>query len=231
MLLTAVAITKREGIGHGEQDAGEMLVAPRSARPGALTVDDSVVRRADLGLGIRRGTVHQSDHDPRWASVFAATASEIAEATGIPAARIQHVGSTSVPGLAAKPILDIVLGVTEADSIDAVAGHVVRLGFIDRGAGRGSIGRLVVRESSPEIRTIHVHIVRYGTEAWSDYVDFRDALRGDLASRDQYAEVKRGLARRFPEDRSSYRHGKNAFIRYTLDTLRSGRPSRPPLIG
>ena len=171
-------------------------------------------------LGIRRGTVHLSDHDPRWASVGASTASEIAGATGIPADRIQHVGSTSIPGLAAKPILDIVVGVTEGHSVDAIVGHLVGLGYIDRGVGRGSIGRLIVRESSPDVRTVHVHIVAHGTRDWSDYVDFRDALKSDLELRSRYAEVKSALARRFPGDRKAYRHGKNAFIQDTLDTLR-----------
>ena len=91
-------------------------------------MDDPDIDQADGCLGIRRGTVHLTDHDTRWARVGAATVSEIADATGIPEDRVQHVGSTSVPGLTAKPILDIVLGVNEADSIDAVAGHLVSLG-------------------------------------------------------------------------------------------------------
>ena len=185
-------------------------------------MDDLVIDDPNEVLGIRRGTVYLSDHDPRWASVGAAAVSEIAEATGIPADRIQHVGSTSVPGLPAKPILDIVLGANSTDSIDTVARHLVGLGFIDLGTGRGSIGRLIVRESSPNVRTVHVHIVEYGTEAWRDYVEFRDALRSDLSLRDQYAEMKRMLAQRFPEDRKSYRSTKNAFIRNTLDSLLTG---------
>ena len=184
-------------------------------------MDDLVIDQADRCLGIRRGRVHLSDHDPTWASVGAATVSEIAGATSIPSDRIQHVGSTSVPGLAAKPILDIVLGVTEADSIDDVAGHLVSLGYLDRGGSgdTSSIGRLIVRESLPDVRTVHVHIVEPGTDAWGDYVEFRDALTSDLSLRDQYAEVKRRLARDFPEDRTSYRHAKDVFIQSTLSTL------------
>ncbi len=87
-------------------------------------MDEPVIDTTNRGLGIRRGTVHLSEHDPRWASIGAATASEVADATGIPAERIQHVGSTSVPGLAAKPILDIIVGVDNPESIDVVAGHL-----------------------------------------------------------------------------------------------------------
>jgi GrpB-like predicted nucleotidyltransferase (UPF0157 family) len=73
-------------------------------------MDDLGTDQSNQGLGITRGTVHLSDHDPRWASIGVVTVSQIADATDTPADRIQHVGSTSVPGLPAKPILDIVLG-------------------------------------------------------------------------------------------------------------------------
>lgn len=183
----------------------------------------------NAALGLRRGKVRLSEHNRRWSFVYAFTASEIASVTGIPAERIQHVGSTSVEGLPAKPILDIALGIDDAEAVDAVASHLVGVGYLDRGTGEGSIGRLVVRESSPEVRTVHVHIVGYGTEAWRDYVEFRDALRNDLLVRDQYADVKRTLARRFSEDRKSYRTAKNAFIRKTLDVLSSGRAGGDPV--
>ena len=186
-------------------------------------MDDPVTDPANGGLGIRRGTVRLSEHDPRWASVGATTAAEVADATGIPAGRIEHVGSTSVPGLVAKPILDIAVGVDHSESVDKTAAHLVGAGYLDRGTGGGSVGRLLVRESSPEVRTVHVHVVGFGTEAWRDYVEFRDALRNDPALKDQYAQVKRTLAQRFPEDRTSYRHAKDTFIRSTLDML-SGTP-------
>jgi len=173
-------------------------------------------------LGLRRGQVRVVEHDRRWSFVYALIALEISTVTGIRADRVQHVGSTSVEGLVAKPILDIALGVDDAESVDGVVRHLVEAGFIDRGVGEGSIGRLMVRESSPDVRIVHVHIVEYGTREWRDYVEFRDGLRNDSLVRDQYADVKRALARRFPEDRQSYRTAKNAFILKTLQVLSDG---------
>ena len=183
---------------------------------------DLVSDLTNAALGLRKGEVRLSEHNRQWSFVYALIASEISTVTGIHADRIQHVGSTSVEGLAAKPILDIVLGVDAAESVDGVVGHLVESGFIDRGAGEGSIGRLVVRESLPDVRIVHVHIVEYGTRKWRDYVEFRDGLKSDSVMRDQYADVKRTLAERFSEDRKSYRTAKNAFIQKSLQVLSDG---------
>ncbi len=175
-------------------------------------------------LGLRKGTVRLAEHDRRWTFVYALIASEISRVTGIRDERIQHVGSTSVEGLAAKPTLDIVVGVDDRKSVDSVAEHLVETGFIDRGPGEGSIGHLLVRESAPGVRIVHIHIVGYGTQDWRNCVDFRDGLRNDPLARDQYADVKRTLALRFSDDRKSYRSAKDAFIRKTLQMLSDSGP-------
>ena len=190
---------------------------------------DFVKDVTNAALGLQRGTVRFSEHNRRWSFVYALIASEIAEVTGVSSERIQHVGSTAVPELAAKPILDIAIGVGDGESVGAIVGHLVGIGYLDRGDGEGSIGRLVVRESSPEVRTVHVHMVGYGTEEWRSYVAFRDALLNDPLVRDQYADVKRTLAQSFPEDRKSYRTAKNAFIVKTLEVLSSGRAGADPV--
>jgi GrpB-like predicted nucleotidyltransferase (UPF0157 family) len=177
---------------------------------------------SDRSLGLRRGIVRLAEHDPQWPIAYAAAAAEIRSATGIPANRIEHVGSTAVPDVPAKPILDIVVGVDDPEDIEPIVMHLVRIGYIDRGAGEGSVGRLLVRESSPNVRTIHVHIVGYGTEDWKDYVVFRDMLRAQPAARMRYAEVKRTLAERFADDRESYRSAKDEYLRKILEDSRAG---------
>ncbi len=131
-------------------------------------------------------------------------------------------------GLAANPILDIVIGVDHLKSVDSVVNQLVEAGFLDRGLGEGSIGHLVVRASSPDVRIVHVHIVGYDTQDWRNYVDFRDELRKDPLLRDQYADVKRTLSRRFSNDRKAYKTAKNAFARKTLQVLSSGGPEGAP---
>ncbi len=167
-------------------------------------------------LGLRRHTVRLRPHDPAWADRSREVIGQIAEVSGLPEHRIQHVGSTSVPGLSAKPILDIDVGIVTVDDIEDIVMRLVRVGFIDRGDGQGGIGRLLVWETAPDIRTIHVHITPFDSDWWRQDLAFRDALRADSVLRQRYADFKSDLAHRFPADRKSYREAKNVFIRATL---------------
>jgi GrpB-like predicted nucleotidyltransferase (UPF0157 family) len=174
-------------------------------------------------LGLRRRTVRLSPHDPAWADRAREVIGEIATATGIPEDTIQHVGSTAVPGLLAKPILDIDLAIGRGNDVEGLVERLVHLGFIDRGDGEGGIGRLLVWETAPDIRTVHVHITPFDSPWWRHDLAFRDALRDDSVLRQRYAEVKADLARQFPEDRKSYREAKNSFIEATLQRLGATR--------
>ena len=177
----------------------------------------------NAALGLRQDRVHLRDHNRRWSLIYALTASEIVAVTEVAADRIQHVGSTSVPGLAAIPVLDIAIGLEGPESVDAVAAHLEKVGYVDQGQEEGDLGRLLVRESSPDVRTIQVFIVGYGTQAWREFTEFRDALMNDPLVVAQYSDVKHALAQRFSGDRESYRAGKNAFVRKTLAVLSKGR--------
>lgn len=125
---------------------------------------------------------------------------------------VQHAGSTSVPELVAKPVLDVVAGVAlDADErglIDALES----VGFSHRGLGEGSVGRLFVWESVPDVRLIHLHAVEHGSEYWRHYIDFRDRLRADPQLRADYAQLKRELGTRHADDRRAYTSAKAAFI-------------------
>lgn len=177
-------------------------------------------------LGLRRGTVTLSEFDPQWREAFEQYATAIRARTGLPEARVQHVGSTAVEGVPAKPILDVAIGADSPEDIERLASDLVGLGYIDRGFGDGSNGRLLVREVAPEVRIIHVHIVAYQSADWDDYVVFRDALRNDPVLRERYDEVKRALAKRFALDRRSYTKAKASFIGQVISGhLERGRQS------
>lgn len=164
-------------------------------------------------VGLGRHTVEVVEHDPAWADLFEREARAIWYATGELAAGVEHVGSTAVPGLAAKPILDVAVAVSDTGAIAEVVKRLVAAGYIDRGdAGRNG-GYLLVRESAPDVRVAHVHIVCRDDDQWRSYLAFRDLLRRDPEVRAQYAELKRTLAARFPHDRRAYTAGKEAFIR------------------
>ncbi len=127
---------------------------------------------------------------------------------------VEHVGSTAVPGLPAKPILDVAIGVrAEVDPSD-VTSALERFGFLRRGDVVGPrLDRNFGLELDDRIRSVNAHLVQYGAEEWYAYLAFRDRLRADPAARDEYAGTKLRLARDFPDDRTSYLEGKSEFVR------------------
>jgi GrpB-like predicted nucleotidyltransferase (UPF0157 family) len=167
-------------------------------------------------LGLKRGTVQLSEHEPEWHTEFATHAQTIQKVTRLDPGRIQHVGSTAVSGLVAKPIVDIVVGVGDRQDVDRVAASLSSAGYIDRGFGEGSTGRLLVAECAPEVRTVHIHVVEFNSQDWDDYVVFRNRLSGEDALRVEYGQLKLRLASQFPNDRKAYTAAKQAFIRNAL---------------
>jgi GrpB-like predicted nucleotidyltransferase (UPF0157 family) len=175
-------------------------------------------------LGLEAGVVRLVAYDHTWPELFAAEAERIAASVrerGAPPLELEHVGSTAVPGLAAKPVLDVLAGhradVPAATYIDALTA----VNFVYRG-DRGLSGREFFRRGDP--RSHHVHLTAIGGPHWHDYLVFRDALRADAGLAAAYGELKAALAARHPRDREAYIEGKTAFVRRVLAT---GRPTLP----
>lgn len=178
-------------------------------------------------LGLLRGSVGLVESTRTWRLAYEAIQPQLRSACAGHVVDIQHVGSTSVPGLQAKPILDVAIGVRPEGAIPAeLVDALVGLGFIDRGTGATSVGRLLVWEVEPGVRAVHLHIVGYGTQEWSNYVDFRDALRTDANLAGEYARAKEDLARRHRQDRAAYTSGKSLFVEQILE--RSNSPVLSP---
>ena len=164
-------------------------------------------------IGLRRGTVRLVDHEPGWAELFEREAGRIREQIGNIVDDIQHIGSTAVPDLSAKPILDIAIAVQSRDAIGSVVEGLCKIGYIDRGDGGQDGGYLLVWECEPDVRTAHIHIVEETDRQWRDYITFRDTLRADQDMREKYAMLKRALLEQYRNDRKSYTAGKHRFIR------------------
>ena len=167
-------------------------------------------------LGLKRGTVQVVAYRPEWRELFEQERRLLQQHVGHLALDIQHVGSTAVPGLDAKPILDIALAVASASAIPLCVPPLCRLGYIDRGDNGGDGGYLLVKEAAPEVRTHHLHIVTVDDPQWGNYLKFRDALRADETLRAKYAALKKGLQHEFPQDRRAYTAAKHEFIRGIL---------------
>lgn len=170
---------------------------------------------SEAGLGLEVGAVRLVPHDVRWSAPFDALCVLLTSTLQEPAT-IEHVGSTAVAGLGAKPILDVAVGVASSASVPTVVASFVRAGCIDRGTvDEAGEDRMLAIESSPGIRVAHVHVVRIDGAAWRGYLTFRDALRDSGPARRRYEAAKqalrdRGLAR------DAYRRGKAALIEEIL---------------
>lgn len=122
---------------------------------------------------------------------------------------LEHVGSTAVAGLCAKPILDILAGhPSDVAALDYVP-CLERAGYEHRGDA-GIPNHQFFRRGKP--RSYHIHLVEAGGPLWRQYLTFRDRLRNDAAAARRYAELKQALAQRFPRDREAYIEGKSALV-------------------
>lgn len=174
-------------------------------------------------IGLKRDTVRLVAYDPEWARLFDSEASALHERIGELVVDVQHVGSTAVPGLIAKPILDVAAAVKSSEVIPAVARRLASAGFVDRGDAGSAGGYLLVKDLEPDIRLVHVHIVELEDPQWQEYLIFRDALRTNQGLRGDYADLKRRLAEQYPDDRTAYTAGKQRFVRQALARLRDVR--------
>lgn len=166
--------------------------------------------KASTPLGLRQATLALTPHDLTWVSVFDTEAARIRAALPDVAFEIDHIGSTAVPGLPAKAILDIAMRAAEPDE-DRIVKVLVRLGYIDRGIRSG---RLFIRLRDGDIRTHNLHLYRPEEPDYGEQIAFRDALRADHELRDRYALLKRELVDRLGDaGRRSYTEGKTDFVR------------------
>jgi GrpB-like predicted nucleotidyltransferase (UPF0157 family) len=163
-------------------------------------------------LGLRRNTVQIVEHQSDWASAYETEAVDLLACVGDIVVDVQHIGSTAIADVPAKPILDVAIAVTARDVFPTVVERLCRRGYIDRGDAGSDGGCLLVKESEPGIRTVHLHIVEASDRQWADYLTFRETLRRDPNTRRRYAEVKQTLAEQYSNDRTAYTSGKAAFI-------------------
>ena len=165
-------------------------------------------------LGLRRGTVRLSRHHAAWKRAFSIQQRRIAKALGPSAVSVEHVGSTAIPGVVAKPVLDMVLGVPRVGSHVQLDARLRRIGYVRR---RTEHGNDVLYTMGPETnRTAYLHVVRRGGALWRKYLGFRDWMGSHPADARRYEELKRKLYGTFAGDRKRYTLGKHRFITHVL---------------
>ena len=171
--------------------------------------------------------VHIADYDPQWPVEFRRIRDQITAALGLLAQRIEHVGSTAVPGLAAKSIIDIDVVIATRSDLPAVTASLCPLGYQHEG-DLGVAGREAFT-TPPGAPPHHLYVCAAGNPALARHLAFRDFLRSHPGAARAYAELKRSLASQFRDDRTAYTEAKTAFIEQALaasaaETSAAGHP-------
>ena len=167
-------------------------------------------------LGLKRGQVTLVPYDPRWPGLFEEAASQLRTSLGSTILDVHHVGSTAVPGLCAKPILDILVSIRDFDAARQLVPQLAELGYEFRPDEEIPDRHYFRRPPGGEIRTHHLSLSEPESHHHRVTLAFRDALRRDPQLAAAYARLKLELAQRFPFDRPAYIEGKSQFVRDVL---------------
>jgi GrpB-like predicted nucleotidyltransferase (UPF0157 family) len=156
-----------------------------------------------------------SPYDPSWPARFEEERTALDEAIGEwVSGGIHHVGSTAVPGLEAKPVIDILAGVRDLEDSRECFEPLAQLGYLYAPYLADEMHWFC--KPHPSRRTHHLHLVPVGSKRYADELAFRDRLRANHTLAEEYAELKRSLADRFRYDREGYTEAKSGFVGRTL---------------
>jgi GrpB-like predicted nucleotidyltransferase (UPF0157 family) len=152
-------------------------------------------------------------HDAQWAEQFAKEGALIRAALRGVVVELHHIGSTAIPDIAAKPIIDMLAAVTSLEALDRASSSLEALGYESKGEFGISGRRYYRKDSAAGIRTHHLHAFAVGSGEIERHLNFRDYLRAHSAEAQKYEALKLSLARRTLGDWNGYSDGKADFIR------------------
>lgn len=173
-------------------------------------------------LGLKRGTVQLCEHEQAWEIEAQNAILQLKEILGAVIKDIQHIGSTSIPSIKAKPIIDIAIAVDDFEDVLLLEEDLKKQGFYYR--PKVDLGEQLLfasgsyYDSTGDLQTHFIHIVKTGSMDWRNYINFRDYLNSTPAVAKAYEDLKVLLAKQAPVDngREKYLRGKHDFIVYTL---------------
>lgn len=166
-------------------------------------------------LGLKRGTVQLVQHKASWHKSYTSEARQLQEALSIEPSLIQHVGSTAIPDILAKPILDIAICVDSFDIVDTWISPLERLGYRYKGFEPDMPQRRFFTKGPEELREAYLHVV--DDEEFSKLIAFKNALTASTHLAKEYSNLKKKLATTNENDRRQYTHLKNEFITKVLN--------------
>ena len=164
-------------------------------------------------IGLEKGIVRVENYDPRWPLYFAEEKERLVKAAGAIPVSVEHVGSTAIKGMCAKPIIDILIGLEHFNQGFELVPPFEDIGYEFKGEN-GIPERHFFALGNP--RTHHLHVVEKKSEFWIEHLLFRNRLSKNDFERQQYEELKRKLAIEYLTDREKYTDSKADFIKQVI---------------
>jgi GrpB-like predicted nucleotidyltransferase (UPF0157 family) len=169
--------------------------------------------------GVEKVDIRIVDYDPRWPELFRQHAARIAAALGPEALSIEHIGSTSVPDMPAKPIIDILVVVKDSAKEESYLPALVAAGYQLRVREPDFHQHRMLRTPTKDV---HIHVFSAGSQEIDRYLVFRDRLRTNSADHKTYADAKRRLARNDWSDMNAYANAKTSVVEQIIGRGRKG---------
>ena len=170
-------------------------------------------------IGLKRGTVALLPHDEQWEKIAADTIIELKNIFGKTAIDIQHVGSTAIKRIKAKPIIDIAVGVEDIMLVLKKLPMLERAGF-SSSYNRFNTDLLYIANDNENRRTHQIHILNYDSEQWHNFVDFRDYMNCNYKKAKEYEKLKIKLAFENSTCQSDYTDGKHYYMQDILKEIK-----------
>jgi GrpB-like predicted nucleotidyltransferase (UPF0157 family) len=165
-------------------------------------------------IGLKKGQVELCHHNDAWEEKARFIIEKLKDLFGALAIDIQHIGSTSVKHIMAKPIIDIVVGINDFDGIRRILPNLQSHGIIHRpNNDLPDYMMLVLGDNKEEIRTHHIHVVQYKGEEWYNQINFRDYLNANPMAAKEYEDLKLQLWKLFKDNRAAYTDGKEQYFK------------------
>lgn len=176
-----------------------------------------------MSIGLKRGTVAVESHRVEWDVAAQAIINKLKDILKENVVDLQHIGSTSIKNICAKPIIDIVVGVNSFDRIMVHNEELMASGIVYRRQDHPGQHLYVCYDTENDIQTHFIHVVIYGEKQWNDYLNMRDYLNAHEDKAKEYSDLKERLAKMFPQDRQAYTNGKSLLIENILQSAQAWR--------
>lgn len=180
---------------------------------------DAVKALTNVGLGLDSHALRLERATESWVVAGSSLRDEVAAVLEGEAEAVEHVGSSSVIGLLAKPIVDLAVGLSAPQDVSAVKGRLGGAGWIYRGDAGENGGHVFVLESRPWYRVAHIHVVQHRGTQWLDYLRLRDLLQQNPHACERYESAKLRLVGELGDDRKAYTDAKTEVVRSLLRDL------------